>query len=191
MTDSEPVRSVVAEAPAAVKSPAIAVPKAAVRLELDGDEIIQLSIKPSLWFIAVVSIKWVLAAALLGAVVAVALRGGGTREGLVTFQLLAGIAVARVAVAALQWASQLYVLTNRRVMRFRGILSVNVVGCPLTRISAADLRMLGYERWLRLGSVHMTPVAPELPAVVWDHLAHPAEIHEHLLRAIRKAQSGS
>jgi type III secretory pathway component EscS len=191
VTDSEPVRSVVAEAPAAVKSPAVAAPKAVVRLELDGDEIIQLSIKPSLWFIPVVSIKWVLAAAVLGVVVAVALRGGGTREGLLTFQLLAGVAVARVAVAALQWASQLYVLTNRRVMRFRGILSVNVVGCPLTRISAADLRILGYERWLRLGSVQMTPVTPELPAVVWDHLAHPAEIHERLLRAIRKAQSGS
>jgi hypothetical protein len=191
VNESDPIRSVVAEAPATVKSPPVAVRKAAVQLELGGDEIIQLSIKPSLWFIAVVSVKWVATVIVLGGLLAVALRGWVTREALVAFQLLAVVAVARVAVAALQWASQLYVLTNRRVMRFRGILNVHVVACPLTKITAADLRVLGYERWLRLGSVHMTPVAPELPAVLWDHLAHPTEIHGHLLHAIRKAQGGA
>jgi len=61
MNEPEPVKSVLAEAPPAVKAAPVAVAKAAAKLELDGDEIIQLSIKPSLWYIPIVSLNVVVA----------------------------------------------------------------------------------------------------------------------------------
>ncbi|MCK4342336.1 MAG: PH domain-containing protein [Phycisphaerae bacterium] len=189
MTKPDRFESVVADATPGVEATSVTTSKAAAKLELDGDEIVQLSIKPSLWFIPLVSFKWVLAMALAGAVLAVALRGGWTREGFIAFQVVVGVAVLRVAVAALQWASRLYVLTNRRVMRFMGVLNVDVVECPLAKISRADLKVAWYQHLLRLGTIHMSPAASKATVIVWEQLAHSAEIHERLLRAIRKAQS--
>ena len=67
-----PIKSTVAEAPT-VATPA---KKMAAGLELlDGDEIIQLSIRPSLWCIPLYAFKLLLAMALLAAAVGFAARG--------------------------------------------------------------------------------------------------------------------
>lgn len=190
MSESEPIRSVTAESPPAVPGARVAPAKAAAKLEmLDGDEVIQLSIKPSLWFIPLVAAKWVLAMALLAAGVAVVMREGWTREGLIVFQLLIGVAAIRVGVATLQWASRLYVLTNRRVMRFKGILSVDVAERRLAQIGQIKLHIPRYGYALRLGSILMQLAEHDSAPLWWDDLARPHEIHEILERAIRKAQT--
>lgn len=181
--------SVVNETAPVVHPRPVATPKAAAKLELDGNEIIQFSIKPSLWFIPLVSFKWVLAMGLLAAALSVAIRGGWTSQASIGFQVLAGVAALRVGLATVQWASRLYVLTNRRVMRFMGILNVRVVECPLAKISAADLHSAWYERPLRLGSIRMVSALDDAAVIAWEQLAHPADIHDRLLRSIRKAQS--
>jgi len=188
MNRPDPVSGTVAEAQAVAKGNAVAPAQAGVRVELDGNEIIELSIKPSWWFIPMVSLKWVLTATLLGALLAIVARGRVSAQVLLAFQVLATIAVLRVGFGALQWASRLYVLTNRRVMRFRGVLNVEVAECPLTRIAGVDLRVLGHQRLLRLGSVVMTPADSNAAPIVWDDLAHPHEVHERLVRAVRRAQ---
>lgn len=189
MNPTEPAPSSVAEAPPAVEATPVPAVKAAAKLQiLDEDEVIQLSIKPSLWFIPLVSLGWVAAAGLLAAALALAQRSGWTREGLLAFQVLVGIAALRLGVATLQWASRLYVLTNRRVLRFKGVLSVDVAQCRLARISAVDLYTPAYARALRLGSIRMRPVDPDQPLLSWDEVARPQEIHEILERAIRKSQ---
>lgn len=181
--------SVVAEAaPVAEATPAIAKPAVAVKLELGGDEIIQFSIRPSVWFVPLVSFKWVLAIGLLAALLAVVSAGNWTSQIFVAYQVLAGLAALRIAIATLQWASRLYVLTNRRVMRFTGVLSVHVAECPLAKISAADLLAAWYEHPLRLGTIRMSSRVCNPGVVVWEQLAHPAEVHDLLTRAIRKAQ---
>lgn len=183
----DPFESTVAEAPP-VASAAV-VPKAA-RVELGGDEVIEFSIKPALWFIPLESARWVLTACVLAVALAVAQQTGWTREGAIAFTIIIAVAVLRVGVAALQWASKLYVLTNRRVMRFRGVLTVEVAECPLSKIGRADLHVDWYQRPLRLGSIRMEAAAePKRQQVVWEHLAHPAEIHERVRRAIRRSQS--
>ncbi|HPM24298.1 MAG TPA: PH domain-containing protein [Phycisphaerae bacterium] len=190
MSESEPLRSVTAESPPAVPGVRVAPAKAAAKLELlDGDEVIQLSIKPSLWFIPLVAAKWVLAMALLAAGVAVVMREGWTREGLIVFQLLIGVAAIRVGVATLQWASRLYVLTNRRVMRFKGILSVDVAERRLAQIGQIKLHIPRYGHALRLGSILMQLAEHDSTPLWWDDVARPHEIHEILERAIRKAQT--
>ncbi len=186
MSDPDRFESAVAEAPSAAQAASTA--KAAAKLALDGDEIVQFSIKPSPWFIALVSLKWVLAMALLGAALALAIRGGWT-QGVVALNVVVGVAALRVAVATLQWASKLYVLTNRRVMQFKGVLNVSVAECRLAKITAIDVDVFWYGHALRIGSIRMKPLDPGSRTLTWDDVAHPQEVHELLVRAIRKAQS--
>ncbi len=191
MTRLDPIESAVAEAPPAGERPAVLVarPTPAVRLELDGDEIIQLSIKPSLWYIPLASANVLILAVVLGVALALAMRAGATPVAVMPFQILACLAAVRLGVAMLQWASRLYVLTNRRVVRFEGVLKVSVTECRLKQISAVDVRPTWFGRGVRLGSIHMRPVDGEARAVVWADVARPQEVHELLVRAIRKAQS--
>ncbi len=191
MTRLDPIESAVAEAPPASERPAVLVARAkpAVPLELDGDELIQLSIKPSLWYIPLASANVLVLAVVLGAALALAMRAGATPVAVMPFQILACLAAVRIGVALLQWASRLYVLTNRRVLRFEGVLKVHVAECRLKQIGVADVRPSWLGRGVRLGSIHMRPADDDARAVVWADVARPQEIHELLVRAIRKAQS--
>jgi uncharacterized membrane protein YdbT with pleckstrin-like domain len=166
-------------------------PAAAVQL-LDGGEIVEFSIKPSLWFILLSSLRVIVMALAMATGVAIfALGGGGgwTPRSAVFFAAIVCVALVRILIGSLQWASRVYVLTNRRVMRVSGVLDVSVVDCPLARISAAHVRMAVSHRLLRLGTIRMTPADDRLPTVNWEHVSRPALIHERLVRAIHRAQS--
>ncbi len=168
-----------------------ATPTAASPAEvLRDDEIIELSIKPSHWYILYKSVRTVLAMALLAAGVAIIVRGDWGWGALLAIQATTAIALIRIALATLQWASRLYVLTNRRVMCFEGVLEVTRHECPLDKISAAELHIMWYQSPLRLGSIYVEPAAKPHATVAWKHVKTPREVHERLLRAIRHAQSG-
>ncbi len=190
MNPPQRLDSAVSDASPVGEAAPVVIEKPVVKLELlDGDEIIQFSIKPSLWFIPLVSAKWVIVAGLLAAVLGVWTRGGWRIETAIAFQVLAALAALRVGIATLEWASRYYVLTNRRVMSFRGVLTVDVAACPLAKISRADLHATPYERALRLGSIRMDPAGTNPSPIMWENLARPGQVHEKLTRAIRKAQS--
>ncbi len=187
MSGSQAINSVVAETPPTAQAHPTEAAKTAVRVELDGDEIIQFSIKPSLWFIPLASLNVLAILAFIAAALAVAMRTGSLAPSATPFQVLAGLAGLRLGVATLQWASRLYVLTNRRIMRFRGVFAVDVAECRLAKISAVDLHWAWYGRLLRLGTIRMQPL--QQPAALnWEDVARPQESHELVVRAVRKAQ---
>lgn len=189
MSRPEPIKTVVTEA-TPTQAPRVAAPQAAAKLELlDGDEIIQVSIKPSLWFIPLASFDAIVPLALVAAALAVVTRSSSSPLVTVAFQVLAALAALRLGIATLQWASRLYVLTNRRVMRFMGVLNVHVTEARLAQISAVDLHVRWYGRWVSLGSILMRSEDATTAALAWDDVARPHEIHELVLRAVRKAQS--
>jgi uncharacterized membrane protein YdbT with pleckstrin-like domain len=107
----------------------------------------------------------------------------------IAFNAVIAAAVLRAAIGSLQWASRLYVLTNRRVLRFSGVFNVRVVECRLARVQAADLRITPPQRVLGLGTIRFA-AADDGREILWDQLAHPREVHEIAVRAIRKAQLG-
>ncbi len=186
MNQPDPAKSVVVEATPAHPAAAVAAPKAAP-IELGGDEIIQLSVKPSLWFIPLVSLRWLGVTALLAVLLAVLFRQGWTSDAVIALQAVIGVAATRLGIAALQWASRLYLLTNRRVMRFRGVWRVELTECPLAKLSQADLEVSPVQRPLRIGTIYMA-TATQPTSISWSHIARPAEVHERLLRAIRNSQ---
>lgn len=181
------MESAVAEAPP-VKAPTVAATKAVAKLALGGDEIILFTLKPSAWIIVLDSAKWLAALAVIGVALGVVLRDASTPAALLAFQALAAVAALRVGVAMLQWASKLYVLSNRRVIRFRGVLQVDVAECALTKIRRAERREAWYQRWLRLGTVDMVPLEDAASYVSWPHVKNPAEVHERVQRAIERAR---
>ena len=158
---------------------------------LEGDEIIQLSIKPSLWFVPLVSANIVVPFLMIAAIAAAV---GTSFEWnpvvMLVFKMAIIGTVIRIAFASLQWASRLYLLTNRRVMTFRGVLNVQVSQSPLSRIAEAQLESAWYQGLLGLGAVRMLPRRETDEPLSWTYLARPGEVHELLSRAIRKSHRG-
>jgi len=155
---------------------------------LDQGEIIELSIKPSPCYVAIVAARFAVVALAVAAIGMVLLQTRGLPQApyVVAAAILA--AIVRVGLASLQWASRVYVLTNRRVLRFSGTLHVRVAECPLARISAVEKSQASYQRLLGLGSIRMQP-ADERESMVWNHIARPEEVHSIVFRAVQRAQS--
>lgn len=153
---------------------------------LDGGEIVLFAIKPSLWFILLCSIRWIVASVLLWLAASYA---NGSRLSLPLMQLAVVLLVGRLAWATMQWSTRLYILTNRRIMRIRGVFSVNVFECPLSRIQNTVLHVSLAERIVRIGSILASTAAGDATGhVSWRMVARPLEIHERLRQAIDRAQ---
>ncbi len=155
---------------------------------LDGDEIVILAIKPSLWFGVVVSFRWVIAC-----ILAVLAAGWLSRllPAVNTPLILKGavvLAACRIGVAVLQWVSRLYVLTNRRIMRLTGVLNVDLFECPLTKIQNTYLTLSWYERLTRLGTISFATAGTGGIEASWINVNTPLELHERVRSAIHRAQ---
>ena len=156
---------------------------------LDGGEVVILAIKPSLWFILFNSFRWV---AVLGLLVAVVLWYSPAwywLEPKVLLQGAIGLGVLRVVVASLQWVSRLYVLTNRRLMRIRGVLNVDIFECRLAKIQNTFMRLSWYERLTRLGTIDITTAGTGLVEARWENVPRPLEVHDALRQAVSAAKN--
>lgn len=156
---------------------------------LNDDEIVHLTLKPSLWYVAIASARFVLGTAILAVVLAIYARDEWTTAGALCFVGLLLAAIGRIAVAALHWASRHYVLTNRRVLRCSGVFSVRMIDAPLIRISQIRLIHKPYHRPLGLASIEMRLTDDKRGALGWEHVARPTDAYETLIRAVRRAQS--
>lgn len=157
---------------------------------LDRDEIVILAVKPSLWFVLFVSARWL---AFAGVIIASAglFEQPFMLDTLTLVQGAAAIAAARVGLALLQWASRLYVLTNRRIMRVRGILRVDVFECQLSRIQNTFLILSWYERVTSTGTIGFATAGTGGVEAAWKHVNNPLELHEQIRAAMNKSQRPS
>ena len=170
--------------PAAPAADAIVPPKI-----LEGGEVVILAIKPSGWSVALHSWPVLLAAAVVpGAALAVKLA----MDIVVPQQLLVLIccaaALLRVGVAGFQWLGHLYVLTNRRVLRIRGVLRADLLACPLQKIRKTSLAADTAQRLVAVGSLVFAAGQEQMPAMVWRHIARPDEVLQVVNDAIRRAR---
>ena len=155
---------------------------------LGSGEVVILALRPSGWFILIVSFPVLLLSGLLlaGALVTEGLLGVPiSRDVAVSFCLL--VAGCRLAVALAQWTSRLYVLTNLRVLRVRGLLRVDVFQLPLKKIAQAQLLVTILERPLGLGSLFFQTVEGHHEGD-WICLARPGEVQQIVQDAIRRSR---
>jgi hypothetical protein len=155
---------------------------------LDGDEIVILAIKPSLWFVVFASFRWLVVMAII------ILAAGSLSEVIpqlntpMIIKAALALAAARIGLAVLQWVSRLYVLTNRRIMRLTGILNIDLFECPLTKIQNTYLTLAWYERLTKLGSISFATAGTGGIEASWVNVNNPLELHERVRSAIHRAQ---
>ena len=153
---------------------------------LDNGEVVILAVKPSRWLALLVS--WpvvVVAAVVTGAACAAArLWAAAVNEEMVAL-LCSAAACTRVTVGCLQWLGRLYVLTDRRVMRFGGVFRQAFWHCPLRDVREAHLSATLPERLLGVGSLLFEFRDERRSGGHWMHLADPREV----LRIVEEARN--
>jgi len=156
---------------------------------LQDGEVVILAIKPSPWFVLEVSWPVVVIAALAAAAVLLGLEIFGPFVGTQTaLGICVTVACVRFFVGCFQWTARLYVLTNRRVIRIRGVVRESIFSCPLKRLRKAQPSAVLFERMVGVGSLLLMTVESEYPAAEWSCIARPAEVERIVNEAIRRAQ---
>ena len=152
---------------------------------LNGSEIIILAIKPSLCYVVFVCVWWL--AILLPLVVlsclAVQLGWFAPQARLLLVILVAGMVV-RLAFALLQWQSRVYILTNLRVLRIRGVMRVEMFQCSLLQVKDVLLGAGGMERFLGLGTLGLVKNSPGKPDACWENIRRAQQVRGKILQAI-------
>lgn len=152
----------------------------------DG-EVVQLILKPSLWFVLFASTNFVTGMAILAIAASLWLP-----DHVAWYYVEAALFVAagRLMWATLQWVNRLYVLTDQRVLRLSGVFTIEVFECPLRRVGQTRVLVGLRERFLRLGSVEIQPADQDKAAALWQTIRKPREMNELLSQAVAKAKNG-
>ena len=155
---------------------------------LDAGEVVILAIKPSFWFVLLNSFPALAAAAGVAMVGYVfAKLGVEWMTPKVVLTICAAIALAKVLASCIQWAGRLYILTNVRIMRVRGVLRADVFQCPLKQIAATHLAASLPEKVFAVGSLWFEVKDSTTQETAWLNIAQPTEIHEIVRETIRRA----
>lgn len=174
----------------AAKSAATAGAEAVVPEKLLNEgEVVILAVKPSPWFVLLYSWPTLAMAVLVvaAAYLAESLLAVDVRPDLFLMAASA-VAAVQVFIACCQWVGRLYVLTNIRVMRVRGVFKVDLFQCPLKKIENIVQSATVQERFFSVGSLFFQ--APECPKDEpgWIHLARPAEVYEVVRDAVARSR---
>ena len=157
---------------------------------LSEDEKPLVAIKPSLWIVAFLSFRTIVIAS---AATATAMALGpwmdwGHWGGYVI--LCCGVLVlVRIGFALLQWSSRSYVLTDKRVIRVRGVFTIDIFQCSLERIQNTFLVLTVLQRILGLGHVVFTTAGTGSVEAVWQYVKDPLKVHNQLISLINKPSS--
>jgi len=158
---------------------------------LDEGEVVLLAIKPSLWFILFHSAKVIAVIIAMLVLLPHLPRDVFVYVSLRTlYQIGAVLVVVQLTISFLRWLSRLYVLTNRRVIRIRGVLNVDVFDVPLIRIQNTFITLAVQERVLGVGSIQFATAGTGAVEANWMNINNPLEVHEIIRRAIRQVQRG-
>ncbi len=153
---------------------------------LDGGEIVLFALKPSMWYLVLVSARWFAGAAVIILLAPLLFQArSATAEVLTQAALL--VTAVRLILALLQWSSRLYVLTNRRVMCYRGVMQVSLFESPLVHVRNTYVNASPVERICKVGSIGFSLQGGKQVDVWWEQISNPHAIHERIRRAIEKA----
>ena len=157
---------------------------------LADDEVVIFAIKPSLWTIAFLSLRTVLVgAALAGLALWLGPLLHVQRLDVYVVEAAGIVMLARVGFAVLQWASRSYVLTDHRVIRIRGVFTIDIFQCALSRLQNTFLVLGFFERVLRLGTIEFATAGTGSVEALWQHIREPLKVHHALIQAMNAADN--
>jgi len=169
--------------PSADQVNALEVPDAVSEALLqDGEEII-LALKPSGWYVLLISCP-VLVAAGVVAVASELFGFAGPRQAV---PVLCAVAVClRLVVACCQWMGVLYLLTNKRVMRVRGLLRADSCWCELRKISQVIVSASTLEGLIGLGSLMFQQENASCQEACWVNIDSPRQVQQAVEGALKR-----
>jgi uncharacterized membrane protein YdbT with pleckstrin-like domain len=153
---------------------------------LHGGELILLLLKPSAWHILLGSLGGLGAIAAITAAL-LALRQGlniGSFDVAHLLSLAFTLAGLRLSWQFFEWLSRSYVLTDRRVIRVKGVLRVEVFQTRLEHIQHIEMHFSIRERLFGLGSIAFATSGSAYPEAYWVMLRHPLAVHKRIVDAI-------
>ena len=160
----------------------------AADVPLQDGELIILSIKPSRWYVLLVSWPVVLAAALVAGGLALSERFGMyTADSGLANWLCAGVAVIRLVWATIQWATLRYVLTSRRLLRIGAGGPAGVTELPLACVQSAEVARSASQKVLAVGSLAFRGESGRALPMLWAYVAQPNSVADLVNEAIAKA----
>lgn len=155
---------------------------------LQPGEIIILLIKPSPLYILLVPIRFI-AIVLLCMLLASQLLSRGFNLGLDRHDIVIaamGVIGIRLFWSMLDWLSQVYVLTDQRIIRVMGVLNVQVFECPLQKIQQTDLILPLMQRLFWLGSIGFATAGTAVHEAYWLMVAKPLDVHAKIVETLRR-----
>ncbi|MBN2375947.1 MAG: PH domain-containing protein [Sedimentisphaerales bacterium] len=153
---------------------------------ISEDETVIFAIKPSLWLIVFSSFRTVVIA--LGISLAAMLLSPILRDlSKNIIEICGAIALVRLGYAVMQWVSRSYVLTNRRVIRIRGVFTIDIFQCALNKVQNTFMTLNLPQRFLGLGNIEFTTAGTGGIEAIWRHLRHPMQVHQQLIQALNVA----
>lgn len=155
---------------------------------LQGGEVVVLILKPSLWFIVLSRLGWLVTiAAIAGVLVWLERRYllGWYRPHEVVTLAMAGITGVLV-MQTLDWISRIFVLTDRRVLRQRGFFRPFIFEAPLHRIQHTQLLLSIRERLFGLGTISFTTAGTGFAEAYWVMVNDPLEVHRRVVQVIHR-----
>ncbi|MCH7720328.1 MAG: PH domain-containing protein [Planctomycetes bacterium] len=156
-------------------------------VNLDGGEVVILAIKPSAWFVLYDAARWLVLAFFVAGTSGWVSNAVSWASVPLLIQLASVAATLRLGIAVLRWVSRFYVLTDRRVMRIRGVWKVDVFACPLLSVRTTKLTAQPHERLVGLGTLRFNVDPPPDADGSWYSIRHPEEVHSEVRRAIKRA----
>jgi len=155
---------------------------------LHDDEVVLMLLKPSLWFIFVTSLKFIVPVLLLAMLAVRVLTPGGFFSPRQAAVLTTIAVMGRLVWGLLVWTSHIYLLTNQRIVTIKGVINVAIFQTNLRKIQRTTLFRPWVERILGLGTVGFATAATYEFDSTWVMIANPMEVHERIVAAIRRVQ---
>ncbi|MFW6059749.1 MAG: PH domain-containing protein [Phycisphaeraceae bacterium] len=156
---------------------------------LQPHEIIVLLLKPSPWFIVLAPLKTLVALVVL--TLAMVVLSGHIHAWLGIAQrdlVLIGVALIGVRLfwQFLEWLSRVYVMTDQRLIRVRGVLRVQVFECQLRQVQHTEVLLSIRERLFGLGTIVFATAGTALSEAHWQMVARPLEVHQRVVQTLRR-----
>lgn len=154
---------------------------------LQPGEIIILLLKPSPWYILLAPLATITAMVIL--VLLTAQLNNWMSIGISQRDLfLLGVALVGVRLfwQFLEWLSRIYVLTDRRVIRVKGVLRVQVFETPLKTIQHTYALFSLRERLFGLGTMAFATAGTAFIEATWEMVARPLQVHKQIVQTLER-----
>jgi len=164
----------------------------AVRGAFDEGEVVILAVKPSGWYVFLLSAPIMLIAAIVAGGLVISVRVfelpvPGRLAVLVPICMVA--ACLRLFWACSQWTGRLYVLTNRRALRVtKGLLRTETFSCPLTLVKSLSIHTSTGEKFFGLSTLDFEIEQRDASDGLWTCLANAADVETVVAEAVSRVR---